>query len=123
MPIWAYIGGGAFLAGILGGWTVRDWKADSDQLSAQNDALKIERQLRDKLGQRAGEYEQFRAANEQAGTTIRTQIKEVFRDVPVQSNCALPDAAGIVLDDALSRANAAARGEPGGPVQSPSPAP
>ena len=33
-PLILYSAGGALLVGLLGGWMVRDWKADSDQLAA-----------------------------------------------------------------------------------------
>lgn len=123
MPIGAYISLGALVAGLLGGWTIRDWKSDSDQLAAQNEALKVERQLRDKLGERAGEYEGFRGENEQQGTEVRTKIREIYRNVEVPANCAADPALGVLLDDQIQRANAAVRGQSGSPVQADTPAP
>ena len=112
MPIWAYIGGGALLAGLLGGWTVRDWKADSDERAAIEKAIQKQDEARKQGLDAASQYAQFSASNGQAAVSERNTIREIYRNVEVPSNCAAPaDAVGL-LSGARDRANAAAAGEP-----------
>ncbi len=116
IPIWGYIGIGAALTGALGGWTVRDWKADSDQLEAENKAqaeyVAVVQSLADQSLQLEYTQQQIRASER----TDRETIREVYRNVQVPSNCAVPDAAVSVLNSAVGRANASASGELGGKV-------
>lgn len=116
-PLVAYGAAGALLVGLFAGWSVRDWKADSDQLELTEKAHKAE------LGA-------IRAANlsseqlERALATLRPQaietrntIREVYHDVKIPAECAVPAAGRSVLEIARQRANAAAAGEPSPAVQ------
>lgn len=107
-----YAAGAALLIGLGAGWTVRDWKADADAVAAIKRADKIEDRARADVEAAAVGYEKLR---EQIGTSqseTRTTIREVYRDVQVPAECAVPDAALRVLDGRVAAANAAASGEP-----------
>lgn len=108
------IGGGALLmAGLLGGWTLRDWKADADALAAQRarEALRVRMQSR--IDAQAGRFERARQAIDLRRDQTRATIREIYHDIPVPVDCALrPDALGV-LEDARERANAAAAGQSG----------
>lgn len=115
------IGGAlAIAAGFLGGWTVRDWKADRDALAAVEKAERIRDKMQGKLDASAESYERGRAAEEPARLETRNTIREIYRDAPpVPVVCSIPDAAALVLENARQRANAAAAGQSGGPVPGP----
>ena len=109
-----YIGGGALLMGVLGGWTVRDWKADSDKLEAEERSIAQYKALTDELAAQSLSYEylaQGLRAGERQG---RDTIREVYRNVEVPASCAVPDAGVSVLNNALARTNAATAGQPVG---------
>jgi len=110
-PLVLYTAGGALLVGALGGWTVRDWKADSDQLAAVERANKAEKAAIAAVNRPSSEYEQVLADLRPREIQTRNTIREVYRDVEVPTDCAVPTAAVGVLDDARLRANAAASGE------------
>ena len=116
-PLVLYSAGGALLVGALGGWTVRDWKADSDQLAAVERANKAEKAAIAAVSKPAAEYEQVLSALRPREIQTRNTIREVYRDVEVPADCAVPPAATRVLDDARLRANAAATGELGPDVR------
>lgn len=115
-PIWGYIGAGSLLAGALAGWTVRDWKADSDALEAsekaQNEYLGAVQMLADQ----SLAYEALAQSLRSQERVDRETIRETFRNVPVPANCAAPAAVGSLLDNAVKRANAAASGQSGSEV-------
>ena len=106
-PLMGYIGGGALLAGVLAGWTVRDWKADSDEAKAKDAAFTQYRALTETLADQSLAYEvlaQSLRADERAD---RETIREVYRNVEVSPSCAAPDDVVGVLNNAVERANAA----------------
>lgn len=113
-PQFLAIGGAAaLLAGFAGGWTVRDWKADSAALKAATAAQAARDALQTTIDANARQYEQWRAAQEPARLETRNTIREIFRDKPIPAECAAPDALVGVLDRAAANASAAARGQPG----------
>lgn len=107
------VGGGVLLlAGLFGGWTVRDWKADSDTLAATKDAREHEDAARAAIWSRADKREQDRETGAQQLATDRTTIREYYRDAPpVPANCAAPAPVVGVLERAVAAANAAAIGQ------------
>lgn len=122
IPPWVYAAGAGltFLAGAGLGWTVRDWKADSDQLKAVEEALKVERELRDRLQASAEDYEGEKT-DAQTQTIIRQgEIRTIYQDREVPGDCAAPDATRGVLTRSVATANARASGEPEVPVPGPS---
>lgn len=116
-PLVLYTAGGALLVGALGGWTVRDWKADSDQLAAVERANKAEKAAIAAVYKPSSEYEKVLADLRPREIETRNTIREVYRNVEVPAACAVPAAGVGVLDDARQRANAAATGEPSPEVQ------
>lgn len=119
MTPWLYGLGGSLIAGALLGWTVRDWKSASDTLAAQNAAQERYEKLAAELSERALAYEDLAQQIRASERTNRVEIREVFRNVEVPSNCAVPDAAVSVLNNAVRDANAAATGQPLQSVPSP----
>ena len=116
-PLVLYTAGGALLVGALGGWTARDWKADSDQLAAIERANAAEKAAIAAVYKPSDAYEQVMADLRPREVQTRNTIREVYRDVEVPADCAVPDAGVGVLDDARVRANAAATGEPSSDVR------
>ena len=106
-PLSGYIGAGALLAGLLGGWTVRDWKADSDEAKAKDAAFTQYRALTDTLADQSLAYEVLAQSLRAGERRDRETIREIYRDKTVPSDCAVPDAAVGVLNNAVERANAA----------------
>jgi hypothetical protein len=124
MPIWGYIGLGALAAGLLGGWTVRDWKADSDDKAAVEALIKAKDEAHAALDKQAAGFEQWRAAQEPAKLETRNTIREIYRDAPpVSAECATPPAVVSVLEAARQRANAASAGQSGAALPGPATAP
>jgi hypothetical protein len=118
IPPWAYAAGAALTlaAGALGGWTVRDWKADADQLAEVRAAAKLSGKLEQAQADNATAFETFAARNRTAAAKDRDTIRETYREIHVPADCAVPAAGLGVLDGAIERANAAVAGEPGSAV-------
>lgn len=108
--------GGALAASVLAfgaGWTVQGWrwsaadaerlgaevKAKDDQLAEQNDI--------------ATEYEKTSETARVEYITREGQVREIYREIEVPSNCAAPPAVRSVLEQAVTSANSAT-GQPGG---------
>ena len=119
MPIWAYIGGAAFLAGLLGGWTVRDWKADSDALAAVQHTDEVREHMQTQLNEQSTKYEELRAQQGPAQIETRNTVREIYRDKPVSADCAAPAAVGGLLAGNIATANAAATGKSGSAMSGP----
>ena len=111
-PLTGYIGAGALVAGLLGGWTVRDWKADSDEAKAKDAAFTQYRALSDALADQSLAYEVLAQSLRAGERADRETIREVYRNVEVSPSCAVPDAVVGVLNNAVERANAATTGKP-----------
>lgn len=121
IPLWAYASGGALMIGLLGGWTVRDWKADADDLRAVNAGLEVRAKLERENGLQAGRLENFAAFNQAQAVSERNTIERIYRDVKVPGDCAVPADAWSVLETARQRANRAASGELGAALPSDKP--
>lgn len=106
-PLMGYIGGGALLAGVLAGWTVRDWKADSDEAKAKDRAFTQYRALTETLADQSLAYEVLAQSLRAGERRDRETIREVYRNVEVSPSCAAPDDVVGVLNNAVERANAA----------------
>lgn len=113
IPLTAYVAAGCLVAGVLGGWTVRDWKADADALAAVRKAERVQAAMQKRIDDQATEFEAFRATIEPARVESRNTIREIFRDVPVRADCAPPAGAVSLLDGLVARANSAASGQSG----------
>lgn len=115
-PLWAYAGGGALLMGALGGWTVRDWKADSDALEAENKAQTEYVAVVQALADQSLAYEVLAQSIRASERTDRETIREIYRDKVVPAECAVPADAVSLLDNAVLDANAATTGQSRSPV-------
>lgn len=107
---------GAVLAGFLGGWTVRDWKADAAAGKAATALIAEKDRTAGIVARHAGDFEAFRQSLEPARTESTNTIREVYRNVPVPADCAVRPDAASVLENARLRANAAASGRSGEPM-------
>ena len=103
---------GALLLGIAGGWTVRDWKADSDALAAADAARKAQERAIAAANRPAERFETVVAELKPLEIETRNTIREVYRNVEIPADCAVPAAGVSLLDAARVNANAAAAGEP-----------
>jgi hypothetical protein len=112
IPVTAYIAAGTLLAGALAGWTVRDWKADSDALEAENKAHSQFVAMSEALADQSLQLEVVTQSIRAQERTDRETIREVYRNVQVPANCAVPAAGVSVLNNATDRANAASAGKP-----------
>jgi len=125
-PLIAYSAGAALLVGLFGGWSIRDWKADADQLQAMEAANRQREKLQAKYDAIALSYEADRAQAENNSITRQTELRTIYRETPVIGDCAAPDAARGLLEDSIREANARATGQSPGPVpataESPQPA-
>lgn len=107
----------SLLVGAFGGWQVRGWRCDAAMAELERAAVKAQEQARAQMEAAATDYETFRAGNETAETRTQTQIREVYRNVEVPSDCAAPDAVVGLLNGAREAANSAAGGKPESTVQ------
>lgn len=114
IPLWAYGAGGAVLlaVGAAGGWMVNDWRHDSKALDAMKAATKAVDDQRKAVDAAASKYE----TEKQDGIVrqeVRTnELRTIYRDRPVRSDCAAPDSVHGVLAGAVADANARAAGQP-----------
>jgi hypothetical protein len=111
-PLWAYAAAGALITGTLAGWTVRDWKADSEVLKAEGKAFKQYTALTEALADQSLALEYTVQSIRASERTDRETIREIYRNVEVPADCAVPNAAVSLLDNAIRDANAAATGKP-----------
>lgn len=112
LPLWAYAGAGSLLAGALAGWTVRDWKADSDALEAEKLAQREYVAVVQSLADQSLAYEALAQSLRTSERRDRETIREIYRDRQIPSECAADPRAVSLLSEAVARANAAASGEP-----------
>ena len=116
-PLVAYGAGAALLLGLATGWSARDWKADSDQLALTEKAHKAEIDAIAATNLSSEQLETALAGLRPQAIETRNTIREVYRDVEVPAECAVPAAGRSVLEAARQRANAAAASELGAAVQ------
>lgn len=108
LPIWAYAAGGALLVGSIGGWTARDWLADSQALKAKVAADKARDAAVKAAYDASASFEGERAIIEVQAATARDTVKEIYRNVEVPAVCAVPPAGLRVLDSAIASGGPAA---------------
>lgn len=121
IPItWCLAGAGAAaVLGAWGGWTVRDWKRDSEVLKETVAAGEKLEKATKALNEQATSYE----TNKQSAATETIErtntVREIYKAQPVPSDCGLPDSAVGVLNSEIEAANSRASGEPIGTVPAP----
>ena len=112
IPIAPYALAAAALASFAAGWTARDWKADADTLAAAQRAEKVLQREQAKADNMAEEYEKARAKIEPSRIEVRSNIREIYRNVEVPAECAADSAVVGLLDATRRDANSAASGQP-----------
>ncbi len=113
----AGVGGVALLVGAFGGWQVRSWRCEAQVAKIEREAVAAQEAARAQMETAATDYEVLRAGNETAQVRTQTQIREVYRNVPVSADCTVPDSVVGLLDRAREAANRSAGSEPESPVQ------
>jgi hypothetical protein len=106
------VAGATALLGAWGGWTVSDWRHDSKALKAVETAAKKLDAARAAVDRAATAYEQEKPIAAAQSSVRESTIREIYKDRPVPADCAVPDAARSVLDNAVDAANARAAGQP-----------
>lgn len=114
IPPWGYaaIGGGILLLGFSGGYTVRDWQCDAATAKVAEKAIEREREVAKAYNDQAVKYEQELASDASKNAAGSGKIREIYRTVQVPAACAADPTAVGVLGEIVTRANAAATGEP-----------
>lgn len=109
----AWLSLGALATGLLGGWTLRDWKADADQFKAQTAASAREDAARAQGLKLATGYADLAVTLAGNRASDRSTIERIYQNAPpVPVDCAAPAGVVRVLEDGVRRANAAAAGQP-----------
>lgn len=116
LPLSGWLGIAGAVAAALAGWTVRDWKADSDQLALERKADEIQELRSQEAFESALRLEGIIGEIRADRRTNTNTIREIYRDVEVPAECAVPDSAVELLDNSIERANRAATGEPINPL-------
>jgi len=111
------VGGVALLIGAIGGWQVRTWKAHADEAKFAAAATAEREAITARYSAAAQDFENQRRDGEVVAAQVQTRIKEVYRDVKVPGDCAVPDSAVGLLEGARARVNATIASEPGNAVQ------
>lgn len=107
---------GASLVSFGAGYTIRGWKCESALLAQQEaDQKAFNDQLAHQNEESAG-YEQDKAAAHTETVMREEKLRVIYQDRPVAVDCAAPDDARLVLDDAVQAANARAAGKSGAAV-------
>lgn len=126
IPWWVYVAAGAIAlaAAAYGGWKVRDWRCDAALAEVLKQAEKDRALMQAQVESAATDYEGERADATVDHTIREREVREIYRDIAVPADCAVPDAARRVLEGAIDRANSRAAGEPSAAVPgAPAPAP
>lgn len=111
-PLLLWGAGGALVVGLFAGWSVRDWKADADALAAVVRADQLRKEMQAKIDGASTGYEDWRGGAETTNIETRNTIREIYRNVEVPSDCAVPPAGVGVLQGRVASVNAAATGQP-----------
>ena len=91
-----------------GGWTVRDWRADSQALAAKVAADKA-RDAAVKLAYDASaSFEGERATIHVEAAQARSTVREIYKNVEVPADCVVDPAGVRLLDKAITPAGATA---------------
>jgi hypothetical protein len=110
-PIAAYGAAAALLIGLATGWSIRDWKADSDSLAVMQKVEKERQQLQKRYDDLAALYEEDRNVAATNSITRQTELRTIYRDIPIRHDCAAPDSARSLLENSVGEANARATGQ------------
>lgn len=116
-PLVLWGAAGALFAGFFAGWSVRDWKADADTLAAYERADQLREKMQAKVDAASSDFEAWRIGADSRSIETRNTIREIYRDVEVPADCAVPVAGVGLLRARVAGANAAAAGKLGTELQ------
>lgn len=115
-PLHGYIGAAIAIAAFAAGWSVNGWRYQSREAKALEQAVRERDEANERANGIAADYELARTALNEYSGDVSTKVRVVYRDRKVSPNCAMPDSAARLLDDARNAANAAITGESDKPV-------
>lgn len=101
-------GGVSVALGFASGWTVRDWRADSQALAQKERAEKAQLEaIKQAYDAGAATVETEQRIVTVAGKAQST-VREIYREVEVPAVCDVPDAGKRLLDQAITSTGASA---------------
>lgn len=107
------IGLALVLTAFGAGWQVRAWRCDAALLAVAEANARATARMQDEANAASTEYEQDRSNGYAASQDRQERVRIIYRDRPVSGDCAVPDDARRVLDEAVRAANSGATGQPG----------
>lgn len=108
-----YVAAGALAIGLASGWKIKDWQCDAAYSKALEKAEKQRQQMQGKIDEVSTLYQAERDKADVVVAGERETIREIYKTLPAVSADCVPDVRVVgLLEGGLSRANAAASGEP-----------
>ena len=108
-----YVAAGALAIGLASGWKIKDWQCDAAYSNALEKAEKQRQQMQGKIDEVSTLYQAERDKADVVVAGERETIREIYKTLPAVSADCVPDVRVVgLLEGGLSRANAAASGEP-----------
>ena len=112
-PFMGYVAAGALAIGLASGWKIKDWQCDAAYSKDLEKAQKQRQQMQGKIDAVSTLYQVERDKADVVVAGERETIREIYKTWPAVSADCVPDVRVVgLLEGGLSRANAAASGEP-----------
>ena len=112
-PIMGYVAAGALAIGLASGWKIKDWQCDAAYSAVLEKAEKQRQQMQGKIDEVSTLYQSERDKADVVVAGEKQTIREIYKTLPAVSADCVPDVRVVgLLEGGLSRANAAASGEP-----------
>jgi hypothetical protein len=112
-PFMGYVAAGALAIGLASGWKIKDWQCDAAYSKALEKAEKQRQQMQGKIDEVSTLYQAERDKADVVVAGERETIREIYKTLPAVSADCVPDVRVVgLLEGGVSRANAAASGEP-----------
>lgn len=112
-PFMGYVAAGALAIGLASGWKIKDWQCDAAYSKALEKAEKQRQQMQGQIDAVSTLYQAERDKADVVVAGERETIREIYKTLPAVSADCVPDVRVVgLLEGGLSRANAAASGEP-----------
>ena len=101
--IWAYVGAGALVAGLAGGWCARDVKADADDKNRIELAAKDAARRAEHADTAAQGYEIVKANDEVRERIVTKEVIRVVQKPVYRNECVDADGLRILAADIAAR--------------------
>jgi hypothetical protein len=112
-PFMGYVAAGALAIGLASGWKIKDWQCDAAYSKALEKAEKQRQQMQGQIDAVSTLYQAERDKADVVVAEERETIREIYKTLPAVSADCVPDVRVVgLLEGGVSRANAAASGEP-----------